>query len=229
VASAVKLDKLSEFIMASRLFLKNPDMKFFYPNKIEAYSTEDLIRAINSKGTALVFIKTGLIRAVPDILWGQLYRSQKALVNLIKQFDFEIMRSDVWSDEKSVNIFIFELSSRFLPKSRRHIGPPIEKIEDCERFLRKHLNSPLTLSGPRIEDDRLIIEKKRRYVDVVDLLRDNLKNGGKNIGVANLVSQAFRDSLEILVNEEIGRFYSMNSGFASFLTRYLMGKLQWLP
>ena len=229
LASAVKLDKLSEFIMASRLFLKSPDMKFFYPKEIKAYSTEELISEINSKGTALIFIKTGPIRAVPDILWGQLYRSQKALANLIRQFDFEIIRSNVWSDEKNTNIFIFELTSRFLPKAKRHIGPPIEKIEDCERFLRKHLNSPLTLSGPRIEDDRLIVEKKRRYIDIVDLLRDNLKGGGKNIGVASLVSQAFRDSLEILVNDEISGFYSMNNDFASFLTRYLIGKPQWLP
>ncbi|MBS7654020.1 CCA tRNA nucleotidyltransferase [Candidatus Bathyarchaeota archaeon] len=228
LASAVRLDRLSEFVMASRLFLKKPNIEFFYPSEIEAYSAEDLIRAINSKGTALIFIKTGTIRAVPDILWGQLYRSQKALANLIKQFDFEIMRSNVWSDEKSTNIFIFELRSRSLPNVRKHIGPPIEKIEDCERFLRKHLNSHLTLSGPRIEGDKLVIEKKRRYKDVVDLLMDNLKNGGKNLGVASLVSQAFRDSLEILINDEISKFYSMNSDFASFLTKYLMGRTQWL-
>lgn len=228
VASAVRLDRLSEFAMASRLFLKKPDIKFFYPSEIEAYSFEDLIRAINSRGTAIIFIKTGPIRAVPDILWGQLYRSQKALANLIKQFDFEIIRSDVWSDEKSANIFIFELSSRFLPNVRKHTGPPVEKIEDCERFLRKHLKSHLTLSGPRIEGDRLVIEKKRRYTDAVDLLVDNLKNGGKNLGVASLVSQAFRDSLEILINDEISNFYSMNSNFAFFLTKYLIGRPRWL-
>ncbi|MBS7635026.1 CCA tRNA nucleotidyltransferase [Candidatus Bathyarchaeota archaeon] len=228
VASAVRLDRLSEFVMASRLFLKKPYIEFFYPSEIEAYSAEDLIGAISSKGTAFIFIKTGTIRAVPDILWGQLYRSQKALANLIEQFDFEIMRSNVWSDEKSTNIFIFELRSRSLPNVRKHIGPPIEKIEDCEKFLRKHLNSHLTLSGPRIEGDKLVIEKKRRYKDVVDLLMDNLKNGGKNLGVASLVSQAFRDSLEILINDEISKFYSMNRDFASFLTKYLMGRPQWL-
>ncbi len=228
VASAVRLDRLSEFVVASRLFLKKPDIKFFYPSEIEAYLAEDLKCAINSRGTVFIFIKTGTIRAVPDILWGQLYRSQKALANLIKQFDFEIMRSTVWSDEKSASIFIFELRSRFLPNVRKHIGPPVEKIEDCERFLGKHLNSHLILSGPRIEGDRLVIEKKRRYTDVVDLLMDNLRNGGKNLGVASLVSQAFKDSFEILINDEISKFYSMNSDFASFLTKYLMGKPQWL-
>jgi len=228
VASAVRVDRLCEFILASRLFLKKPDIRFFYPEATEAYGVNELLRTINSRGSALVFIKAGAIRAVPDILWGQLYRSQRAIKNLIEQFDFEVMRSDVWSDEKSAVIFIFEVHSRFLPALERHVGPPIEKVDDCERFLSKHVASEQVLSGPRVEGDRLIVERRRRYTDVVSLLRDKLKDGGRNLGVASLVSKALADSLEILVNEEIIDFYSSNSDFAIFLTKYLKGKPSWL-
>ena len=228
VASAVKINRLSEFIMASRLFLKEPDMKFFYPEETKIYSTRDLLRIMKSRGTDLIFVKTGVIEAVPDVLWGQLFKSQRALINLIEQFDFEVLRSEVWSDEKNVNIFLFELNSRFLPSIKRHVGPPIEKISNCERFLEKHLNSESTLSGPKIEGDRLVVYRRRRYTDVVSLLREKLRDGGRSLGVASLVSQAFTNSLNILVNEEIKELYSTNHEFASFLTEYLRGRPRWL-
>jgi len=183
---------------------------------------------MKSRGTDLIFVKTGVIKAVPDVLWGQLFKSQRALINLIEQFDFEVLRSEVWSDEKNVNILLFELNSRFLPSIKRHVGPPIEKISNCERFLEKHLNSENTLSGPKIEGDRLVVYRRRRYTDVVSLLREKLRDGGRSLGVASLVSQAFINSLAILVNEEIKELYSTNRGFASFLTEYLRGRPRWL-
>ncbi|MEM1586004.1 MAG: CCA tRNA nucleotidyltransferase [Candidatus Bathyarchaeia archaeon] len=229
VASAVRINRLSEFILASRLFLKNPSIKFFNPKIIEPYSADDLLKVMSERGSAIIFIKTGTIKAAPDILWGQLFRSQRALLNLIKHLNFEVLRSDVWSDEKSSNMIIFELSSRFLPPIERHVGPPIDKIDNCEVFLKKHLGSKNVFSGPRIEGDRLVVEKRRRYTDIVKLLKDNLASGGgRGIGVARLVAKAFSESLEVLVNEEILDFYSSNIDFARFLTEYLVGRPRWL-
>lgn len=229
VASAVRINRLSEFILASRLFLKNPDIKFFKPQVIEPYSSEKLLKVMNERGSTLIFVKTGAIRAVPDILWGQLFKSQRAILNLLRQFDFDIIRSDVWSDEKETNVFVFEVSSRLLPPIKRHVGPPIDKISNCEDFLKKHLESKWILSGPRIEEDRLIIERRRRYIDVVELLRDKLaQGGGRKIGVASLVAKAFSENLEILANEEILPFYLSNNNFARFLTEYLIGRPKWL-
>ncbi|MEM3193974.1 MAG: hypothetical protein QXH97_03200, partial [Candidatus Bathyarchaeia archaeon] len=102
-----------------------------------------------------------------------------------------------------------------------------EKIDDCKRFLKKHLASEHVLSGPMVEGDRLVVERRRRYTDAVNLLRDKLRDGGRSIGVASLVSKAFLESLEILVNEEIRDFYASNRDFAVFLTKYLRGRPSW--
>lgn len=228
VASAVRIERLSEFIMASRLFLKNPDIKFFYPEEPKTYPVEEALRIIGSRGSALIFIKTKPIKAVPDILWGQLFRSQRAIVKLLEQFGFEVIRSDIWSDDKAGNIFLLEVSTRLLPSIEKHIGPPIEKAAECERFLKKHLNSRDVFSGPRFEGNRLIVEKRRKYSDAVALLKDKLRDGGGSIGVASLVSEAFLNNLEILVNEEIRDFYLTEGSFASFLTKYLIGRPSWL-
>jgi len=228
VASAVSREKLAEFMAASRLFLENPSLCFFFPPKIEALPVEKTLQKMNSRGTSFIFLKTKPAKAVPDVLWGQLYKSQRALRGLILRYGFKILRDDVWSDEETAAIFIFELQSRLLPAIEKHLGPPVTKKQDCKRFLRKHLESDLLISGPRIEGDRWIIERKRQYRDVVDLLRDGLIDGGRKIGVAGLLSKAFSSSLEIWVDEEIKDFYSENPDFASFLTKYLIGRLRWL-
>jgi len=228
VASAVSREKLAGFIAASRLFLENPRIDFFFHPEIEIFPIKKAIQIMNSRGTSFIFLKTGSVRAVPDVLWGQLYKSQKALRNLILRYGFKILRDDVWSDEKNAVVFIFELQSRLLPAVEKHWGPPVTKKQDCEGFLRKHLRSRLLVSGPRIEGDRWVIERKRQYRDAADLLDDVLRDGGRSIGIASLISEAFASSLEILIDEEIKDFYSENLEFASFLTRYLIGRPRWL-
>jgi len=228
VASAVRVDRLSEFIAASRMFLRKPGSHFFYPKETEPFTVHELARTIDSRGAALVFLKTGGVRAVPDVLWGQLYRSQRALRNLMLQQGFTLIRDDVWSDEETVNIFIFESYFPLLPGVEKHLGPPIGKPKECDKFLEKHLRSKHRFSGPMIEGNRWVVERRRKYTNVADLLKSELADGGERIGIASLISQAFSSSFEVWVNHEAQEFYSKNAGFASFLTEYLKGKPRWL-
>ncbi|MCW4020210.1 MAG: CCA tRNA nucleotidyltransferase [Candidatus Bathyarchaeota archaeon] len=228
VASAVRADKLNEFIAASREFLKKPSIAFFYPRKVEAFSLDELARKMDLRRSTLIFLKTGAVRAVPDVLWGQLYKSQRALRKMMCRQGFTVIRDAVWSDEESANVFMFELHSRLLPAVERHLGPPIEKKKDCEKFLEKHLRSKRILSGPRIEGNRWVVERKRKHTNIIDLLREHSTNGGENIGVASLISQAFMSSFKIWVNHEVTKFCSANHSFATFLTKYLRGTPRWL-
>jgi hypothetical protein len=84
------------------------------------------------------------------------------------------------------------------------------------------------VSGPYIEDGRWVVELKRRFTDAVEFLREKLKEGGRNIGVAELVSQGFREKFRILVNSEVCEVYESNRDFAEFLTDFLRGKPFWL-
>ncbi len=228
VASAVRIDEFSEFIAASREFLKRPSLDFFYPEEVEPLSFEELSRTIKYRGSTLVFLKTGVVRAVPDVLWGQLYKSQRALTNLIRRHKLTVIRDGVWSDEEAATVFVFELHSGSLPTVEKHLGPPVRKKDDCEKFLEKHLGSDQIVSGPRIEGDRWVVERRRKYTDVTDLLRQELKDSLENTGIASLVSQALSSSFSVWVNEEIREFCSRNPSFASFLTEYLTGKPRWL-
>ena len=228
VASAVREGRLSEFLVAARWFLEKPDIEFFYPGETIPLSSDELSQTMHHRGSAFIFLKFGSARVVPDILWGQLYKSLKAVGKLIRRHDFNILRSDVWSDEKTTNVFLFELESHILPPVKRHLGPPLEKEEECVRFLNKHLGSDRTISGPYIENDRWIVEVRRAYTDIVSLIRDELKDGGRKIGIANTVSKALANQFDVLLNEKITGLYRSNHEFAKFLTEYLKGKPRWL-
>lgn len=227
-ASAVREERLNEFVAASRAFLDNPTIEFFYPSETKLFSSEELLLAQKKRGSNLIFIQFGRVEAVPDVLWGQLYKSQKALRKLVTRHDFIIIRDAVWSDEEHLNILLLEVEHRHLPALKKHLGPPLEKKNECAKFLQKHLGSSRTLSGPQIEGGRWVVGVMRKYMDVSELLKAKLKNGGKNTGVAELVSRAVVENLNVLVNEEILPTYSRNQDFARFLTEYLKGKPKWL-
>lgn len=228
VAAAVREERLNEFIAASREFLKNPDMKYFYPPETKALESTELINRINTRGSTIIFIKFEGEAPVPDILWGQLYKSKKALRKTIQHYKFTILRDDIWSNEKDLNILIYEVENRFLPRMKKHLGPPLKNIVDCEKFLRKHLVANSTVSGPRIDEGRWVAEVKRVYFDVAKLLKEKLEDGGRSLGVAELISEFIANSLEILINDEALKVYSGYPKFAKFLTEYLEGKPRWL-
>ncbi len=228
VASAVKTERLCEFVAASRQFLKAPSFGFFYPEPVEPLAFVEFCRTLGSRGTTLVLLKAAAVEAVPDVLWGQLYRSQKALAKMVSGCGFSVVRDAVWSDEKTVDIFVFEIASRYLPASERHAGPPVTKKEDCEKFLAKYAESAEVLSGPRVEGCRWVVDRKRRYTDVVELFREKLANGGKDLGLASQVLEAFSSSYEVLVDSEAQSFYRSHRGFRVFLTEFLVGKPSWL-
>jgi len=228
VASAVLPPKLCTFVAASQAFLKSPNRSFFYPRKTTALSADVLKRKMTHCGPAIVTVVFGKVDAVPDVSWGQLYKSQRSLRKLVQLNDFEILRDLAWSDDKSLNLFIFELEHCCIPPVKKHLGPPLEKEHECERFLAKHQSGSGTVAGPYIEDGRWVVQIRRKYTDACVLLRERLKDGGKNAGVAEQISQVLRKGFRVLVNEEIAEVCRKNREFAGFLTEFLSGKPKWL-
>jgi tRNA nucleotidyltransferase (CCA-adding enzyme) len=228
VASAVMHQKLYNFISASRAFLKKPRAEFFYPPKPVVLSKPALRHQLGERDSALVFLVIGQLSAVPDVLWGQLYRTKRSLRTLLEINDFMVLRDAVWSNEKSQSVFIFELEQQVLPNIKKHIGPPLEREEESEKYLSKYGNCEIAISGPYIEDGRWIVELPRKYIDAVVLLSGKLTDGGKNSGVAELIACALRRKFSVLVGAEVLDFYGENKDFAALLTSFLLGKPFWL-
>lgn len=228
VSSAVQPQKLYTFVAAARAFQKNPNINFFYPPETTALKAEKLKQELQKRGSAVVFVTLGKVDAVPDVLWGQLYRTQRSLHKLVELNDFKILRDIVWSDEKNINMFIFELEDCCISHAKKHLGPPLEREHECEDFVKKYAVNSAVVSGPYIADGRWVVELKRKYTDARVLLAEKLKDGGKNAGVAEQVSQKIRRGFQMYVNAEIASVYTKNKEFAKFLTEFLSGKPKWL-
>jgi tRNA nucleotidyltransferase (CCA-adding enzyme) len=228
VGSAVQPQKLYTFIGASRAFLKKPAIEFFYPPKPEVLSTEDLLKQFANRGSSIVFVVIGELNAVPDVLWGQLYRSKRSLRTLLELNNFNVYRDDVWSNEKTLSVFMYEIEQQVLPDINKHLGPPIEREIECEKFLAKYGNNERLISGPFIADGRWIVELPRKTAEAASLLKEKLTDGGKSCGIAELISKKILENFSVLVDKEVLEIYAGNIEFAQFLTSFLVGKPFWL-
>jgi len=228
VASAVQTQKLYSFIAAVQAFLKKPNTEFFYPPKTTALSGKEMRKRLKDRDSKMVFVVFDGVKAVPDVLWGQLYKSQRSLRRLVQLNDFRILRDLAWSDEKDLNMFVFELEHCCLGPVVKHLGPPLDKERECERFVTKYLDNKDAVCGPYVEDDRWVVLVRRKFTDACELLREKLKDGGRSAGVAEGVSQVLKKGFKVLVNEEIAEVYRSNGEFAVFLTEFLQGKPKWL-
>jgi tRNA nucleotidyltransferase (CCA-adding enzyme) len=104
----------------------------------------------------------------------------------------------------------------------------LEREKECENFLSKYVDNDGAVSGPFIENGRWVVEVPRKYTDAVKLLKEKLDDGGKNTGVAELISNTFKEGFRVMVNGEVAEVYSGNRKFAVFLTEWLEGKPFWL-
>ena len=228
VASAVREQKFYTFVAASQMFLRNPRPDFFEPERTIPLNLSRLKQMLDDRGSRIVFIVFRGAMFVPDILWGQLYKSQRSLRKLIDLNGFQVLRDLAWSDEKNLNLFIFELQDCCVLPVKLHLGPPLDKIREGERFIQKHLGNANTVCGPYVENGRWQVLLHRKYTDVCALLRDNLRDGGKEVGVSEGFSGTLKSGIKVLVDEEIDEIYGKNREFAVFLTEFLIGKPKWL-
>jgi tRNA nucleotidyltransferase (CCA-adding enzyme) len=230
VASAVRKQNLYTFIAAAQAFVKKPSLNYFYPPATVPLTVNKMRQELKkrSRGPAIVLVTFGKVGAVPDILWGQLYKSLRSLHKLVELSDFSLLRDFAWSDEKALNVFGFELEHCCIPQVRKHLGPPLEKGSECEKFLLKHQNAVGTVAGPYVEDGRWVVEVQRKCTDACTLLRERLKDGGKNAGVAEGISHVLKKGFKVFVNEEIVEVYGKNREFAAFLSEFLSGRPKWL-
>jgi tRNA nucleotidyltransferase (CCA-adding enzyme) len=228
VASAVQSEKLYNFIGAARVFLKKPSKAFFFPPKQAVLKSTDLKRQLSVRSSSMLFLVVDGIPAVPDVLWGQLYRSKRSLRKLLELNDYKVLRDAVWSNEKTQNIFVFELEQRVLANIKKHVGPPLERPVECDSFLAKYQQNKQVIAGPYVEDGKWIVLVQRKNCDAAVLLKEKLADGGKNVGVSELIAKAFKANLKVLVNDEISQVYGADGEFAAFLTGFLSGQPFWL-
>ncbi len=226
VASAVSETAFWSFVAAARAFLDEPSERFFYPEEGQV-DAQRLLDGMKVRGLDLLFVVVEDDDVdVPDVLWGQLYRAERAIASQLEKGGFTVFRSAAWSDESSRHILVFELERALLPSVMRRMGPPVKMEADGDKFLRSHLGAEETVSGPWIEGDRWWVEVRRPEPEARELVAAALRKGGGGIGVSRGLGEKIRRGCEVIVNEEIAPY--LDSEFARFMDRFLKGRPAWL-
>lgn len=216
VAAALTLDKMLQFSAASRCFLRDPGLAYFFPPEHRPISDEMLHRQIRDRGSCMIMVDFQAPPVVEDVLYPQLRKAEEAAMSLLEKNDFRLLRSDVGSSDGRAYL-LFELEVWKLPAVHRRLGPPVWEEEHLSRFVAAH---PEALSGPYIARGRAAVEIPRKYTSARDLLERELPN----LSLGKHLAASVRQGYIIYVGLELAK--KRDPEFRTFLARYLMARLR---
>jgi len=228
VAAALTLDRMFAFAAASRLFLREPSLEFFFPPDLPPLPDEELHEALAERRSTLILLEFAAPDLVEDVVFPQLRKAEQSVRALLERGGFSLLRSDAdWhravpvrddgveapgpSDDVGVLRILIELEVALLPRVERRVGPPAWEAEHAKRFVASH---PAPLSGPYIEGGRVVVEVARKFLRAEDLLRSQV--AGLSLG--RHLGPSLRRGYKIYVGQEI--LEVRDPEFRIFIARY---------
>jgi len=232
VAAALALDRMFQFVAASRLFLNEPHIEFFFPNPIPPLSDQELCEQFAKRKSTLILLEFAAPDQVEDVVFPQLRKAEQSVRALLDRNGFSVLRSDAdWhrgvppemremgGSENSglcgVIRMLFELEVASLPWVERMVGPPVWEAEHAKKFVSSHPEPP---SGPYVEDGRLVVEVARKFVEASELLRTQVAN----LSLGRHLGPELRRGYKIYVGREILEIGDPE--FRVFMARYFSAR-----
>lgn len=213
VAAALSLDKFCMFIDSCREFLKGPEIRFFFPPLLLPLEDSEILERLESRKSTQLAIIFKTPDVVEDVLYPQLYKMEQSTAALLKEYDFPIIKTGVWSG-KDETVILLELISGTLPRVKKHIGPPVWVRMHAEKFKEKYEGAENVFRG-YIENGKYVFEILRKY----PLAKGLLENQLMHCSVGKHVCHSVNESFEILENAEICRL--KDSDFRIFLRKWV--------
>lgn len=173
VAAPLTLQRMSEFVVASRSFIENPRDEYFFQKipKVDINSIKEQFKKRNTK-TLLIIFSPPEIPA--DALYPQLNKTVKSLKSIVEREDFRVFGSEYWTDEDKIAIILLEFDIWEIPRIKKHRGPYVWSKNHQRRFLDKYKDKAW------VEQDRLIVEVERKHRTVESLFKDILQDERRN-------------------------------------------------
>ncbi len=195
VAAALSLQKFSEFVHASKEFLEEPKLEFFFPRERQV-RREEIEELLWRRGTHLLALSFPTPEVVEDILYPQLRKARRFFEALLREGEFGVVGSTFHVGKRSY--LFFELSSAEIPAVRLHLGPKVNSLHE-PRFLRKYAQAGNVLSRPFIIGDRWAVYLRRRHTRAEELLGDFIAEGRlRERGVPSHIARALEAGGEVL-------------------------------
>jgi tRNA nucleotidyltransferase (CCA-adding enzyme) len=199
VAAALSLDKFCMFIDHCREFLKSPELRFFFPAPLLSLEDSEILEKLESRKSTQLAIVFKTPDLVEDVLYPQLYKMEQAVAALLKEYDFTVIKTGVWSGKTKTAVML-ELISGTLSNVKKHIGPPVWVKVHAEKFKEKYQVADDVFGG-YIENGKYVFEIRRKYPTAKGLLEDRIMS----CSLGKQVHQRVNEGFEIIENAGICR------------------------
>ena len=220
VGAAVSMQNFATFIRACQDFVQKPGKQFFFPRPVRRLSAREIQATLERRETALFCVVFSPPDVVPDVLYPQLRKAERALAARLARAGFGVVRSDVWSNSHA--LILFELTVAKLSRVRTHVGPPIS-IEVGD-FIHTHLKSGRKFAGPFVDAaGRLVFEIEREQARAREVLEQAL---GERTTLGKHVGEAIAREYRIYKGKEIVQL-CRDKKVRAFISEYLTRCLPW--
>ncbi|PUA32872.1 MAG: CCA tRNA nucleotidyltransferase [Zestosphaera tikiterensis] len=170
VASAVSRRSLTIAVLASHRFLEKPSKIFFKPPrmKLSVDRINDILNGTNREVMCLIYeFKPDLS---PDIMWGELKKISRKLLNALKMNNFNIIDVGLWSDEKSHAVITFDVDLSSVRQAYVVRVGPSKLCNGSINFLSKYVSRESTKALWISYDGVIKALTRKRYTDPKDFL-----------------------------------------------------------
>ena len=175
LGAAISSNSLAKFIQNARSFLKRPSISYFdvsinqYKNSFMNDRYEEHIKNLSDN---IIFIKFKYEYNSPDIIWGQLKKTAKAITRYLTEKDFEIIRHSIYSNDNDMAIIAILVKYSELPKFYYKIGPSIFMKDESEKFIDTNINKSISMW---MDDLKIACVSERDESNIIKIIDTMLK------------------------------------------------------
>jgi tRNA nucleotidyltransferase (CCA-adding enzyme) len=216
VAAAVTERSLEVLKKASKAYLSNPSIRFFFPSEPKQLSIEEIKSRVGEK-ERLIGLETEIPTIPPEILYSQLKKADRNLRNLLEQNGFNCKYSLYALVDHRI-LFLFELESISLTEPLLHQGPLAKDKLDSKKFKQKWVGNQRTLKGPYLKGGRWIVEIKREFPNAFDLLNKKIAE----VSVGKDLETKVRRGYKLLKQADL-----LQECYRKYISKLIVAKLPW--
>ncbi len=192
VAAALTTQKMAEFMVASRNFLKSPKIEYF--NTVSHLTDINTVKSqFNNRGTKTFLISFQPPQIPSDAIYPQLRKTKNSLDSKLELEGFKVFKSSYWTDESKIAFIILEIGVWSIPPYKNHEGPKVWDELHQERFLIKYGHEAW------VENDRWMVKVPQNNNSVEMMLEFFLeKENIHNLRIGKHLKDAILKNNEII-------------------------------
>lgn len=219
VGSALSVENYDLFKIGCEQYLKNPTRAFFFPNPVQPMTEVEVLNQIRSRSTKFVGVVFKTPEVIPDILYSQLRKAEKAVGKLCRDKGYNLHDSGFAVADNGTSLILLEFATFTLPVEELHLGPPKDN-KNVQKFVDKWEGSEKAIDPPYIDpsDNRWKVKIYRKFTEVQDMVKAEIND----LSLGKHVGSEMKTRFEMIADTDLVR-----PEYLKYLTQFLTKKHRW--